>query len=208
MRKLLALVLFLISLPSPAKDLVVNSFPDKAEIRLSSPSGGTIAQKAGETPFKISLAEVLRSYANGNNVFVLEVVKEGYETYRIIIPEFLKSDLTIDVVLTQKNDLEFLKRVDKGMNLLFEAQRMIRSRNYQGAQSKIAEVEQLIPKLSITKELEASAYYLQNDFKRALDYYQQAFAANGENLDAYKMIVYLEKAMGLTKASDTTGAKQ
>lgn len=58
---------------------------------------------------------------------------------------------------------------------------------------KITEVEKAFPRLSVTKELQAAAYYMQNDYKKALDYYQQAFAANMENLDAYKMVLYLEK---------------
>jgi len=186
---------------SLAKDLVVNSTPDKADVRITS-LNGTDVKKAGETPFKIPLSEASATYANGADVFIVEVFKDGYETYRLVIPEFLKADLTLDVILTQRADLETLKKVDKSMADLFEAQRMIRSKNYLGALKKIDEVDKLMPKLSVTKELQAATYYLQNDYKKAFDYYQQAFAANTENLDAYKMILYLEKAMGIKKARD------
>jgi tetratricopeptide (TPR) repeat protein len=182
-----------------AKELIVTSTPNKAEVRILPLSGASDNRKAGETPFSIPIAEAASAYANGSDIFILEVHKEGYETYRVIIPEFIKASINLDVVLNQKNDLETIKKVDKGMTILFEAQRMIRSKNYEGALKKIDEAEAVMPKLSVTKELQAATYYMQNDYKKALDHYQQAFAANTENLDAYKMIVYLEKAMGVKK---------
>lgn len=182
-----------------AKEITVNSTPAKADVKISPLSGGN-GRKAGETPFKISLSEASSTYANGSDIFIVEVLKEGYETYRILIPQFLKAAINLDVVLEQRTDLETIKKIDKGMADLFEAQRMIRSSNYEGAIQKITEVEKAFPRLSVTKELQAAAYYMQNDYKKALDYYQQAFAANMENLDAYKMVLYLEKAMKVSKA--------
>jgi tetratricopeptide (TPR) repeat protein len=196
-------IIILLSTLAYAKDLSINSTPDKAEVRILPLSGGE-ARKAGETPFKIPMNEASSSYANGGDVFMIELIKDGYEPYRMVVPEFIKSDISIDVVLTQRTGLDEIKKIDKGMADLFEAQRMIRSRNYIGAIKKIDEVEKSIPKLSVTKELQGATYYMQNDYKSALDYYQQAYAANTENLDAYKMIVYLEKAMGIRKAKDTS----
>ncbi len=189
------------SLCALAKDLAINSTPDKAEVRIMPLSGGD-PRKAGETPFKIPMVEAAGTYANGGDVFMVEILKDGYEPYRMVVPGFIKSDISIDVVLTQRTGWEDLKKVDKAMTDLFEAQRMIRGRNYEAAMKKIDEVEKVMPKLSVTKELQAAAFYMQNDYKKALDYYQQAYAANTENFDAYKMVQYLEKAMGLTKAKD------
>ena len=196
--KLLTILALLIS-SAFAKEITVNSTPTKADVKISPLSGGN-GRKAGETPYKISLSEASTTYANGSDIFIVEVLKEGYETYRILIPNFLKAAINLDVVLEQKTDLETIKKIDKGMADLFEAQRMIRSSNYEGAIQKITEVEKALPKLSVTKELQAAAYYMQNDYKKALDYYQQAFATNTDNLDAYKMVLYLEKAMSVSKA--------
>jgi tetratricopeptide (TPR) repeat protein len=201
MQLIILLVTLLLSQLAWTKELIINSTPDKAEVRIVPLSGGE-GRKAGETPFKIPVTEASGSYANGADLFIIEVQKEGYEPYRLVVPEFIKSDLNIDIILNQRSDWDTLKKIDKGVTDLFEVQRMIRSRNYDGAIKKIDEVEKYLPKLSVTKELQAAAYYMQNDYKRALDYYQQAYAANTENLDAYKMIVYLEKAMGIKKVKD------
>lgn len=183
-----------------ANDLVISTTPDNAEIRIKRLTEPT-ARKAGQSPFKMSLSQLLSNYANGSDMFMIEVIKEGHETYRAVLPAFVKSDLNMQVILQPRADWEEYKKIDKAIAELFEAQRMIRSKNYDGATKKIEEVEKNYPHLSVTKELKASSYYLRNDYKKALDYFQQAYYANTENLDAYKMMVYLEKAMGVKKAS-------
>ena len=183
-----------------ANDLVISTTPDNAEIRIKRLTEVN-ARKAGQSPFKMSLSQLITNFASGSDMFMIEVVKEGHETYRTVLPSFVKSDVSMQVVLQPRADWEEYKKIDKAIAELFEAQRMIRSKNYDGATKKIEEVEKNYPHLSVTRELKASSYYLRNDYKKALDYYQQAYYANTENLDAYKMMVYLEKAMGVKKSS-------
>ena len=198
--KLAVLSLFFIILCSSARatDLVVTTTPEKAEIKVSMLNGGN-AVKVGETPFKMSVKEISTNYVNNSEIFVVEVIKEGHEAYRIIVPSFLKSTIKLEVVLQPKPELIENKKIDKLVNELFEVQRLIRAQNYSTAGSKIEELEKRYPKLSITKELKASSFYLQNDYKKALDFYGQAYFANSENIDAYKMMVYLEKSLGIKK---------
>lgn len=199
--KYIYIILLILSFSfSHANDLVISTTPDNAEIRIRRLTD-TTSRKAGQSPFKMPLSQLLSSYASGSDMFMIEVVKEGHEVYRTVLPSFVKADVSMQILLQPRADWEEYKKIDKAIAELFEAQRMIRSKNYDGAGKKIDEVEKNYPHLSITKELKASSYYLRNDYKKALDYYQQAYYANTENLDAYKMMVYLEKSMGVKKAS-------
>lgn len=182
-----------------ANELVVTTTPEKAEIKVSLLQGVSEKVKIGESPFKMSLKEISNNYLNDSELFILEIIKEGHEPYRVVVPTFLKSTMSLDLVLQPKSEWDETKKTDKLVNELFEVQRLIRAQNYSTAASKIEELEKKHPRLSIIKELKASGYYLQSDYKKALDFYKQAYFANSENIDAYKMMVYLEKSLGVTK---------
>lgn len=187
--------------------LSITSTPGEADIYLGPIHGNVTLNKAGATsadgkkPFVIDMKDVIANYSQ-SEVFAIEIRKKGFESKNYIIPKLDKADLTIEVNLTRISKFEKAKEIDQIIAELFDAQRLIRGKNYSDAQQKLLEVEKITGDLSVNKELLGSAYYLQGDYKKALAYFQMAYMTNPDNLDAYKMIVYLEKSMGVTKAKD------
>jgi tetratricopeptide (TPR) repeat protein len=84
-------------------------------------------------------------------------------------------------------------------------QRQIRSKDYANAVKRLDELEKDFPHYSIIYELKGSAFYLDKQFKQALNYYRKAFSVNPENRDAYIMKVYLEEKFELKPAAGTNG---
>ena len=48
-------------------------------------------------------------------------------------------------------------------------------------------------------ELLGSAYYLKKDFRSSLGAYRKAFSLNPDNMDAYRMKLYLEKSFNVAQ---------
>lgn len=200
-------ILAFVAAPAWALKLEVRSNPEKAEVRMRLLNSVEL-KKIGETPLETTVEEFVRSYAEGQDAVILEVFKPGHEPYRMTMPLFLKSDFMLDVNLEKKSGYDEIKKIDGAIAELFEAQRMIRSQNYDAAITKLQALEKTFPNTSVAKELLGAAHYLKKDFKAALDFYQQAVSANTDNLDAAKMVQYLEKTMGLKKAGDPAVRQQ
>lgn len=153
-------------------------------------------QMIGNTPFESDIDKLVSGYAP-SSMFVLTIEKDGFETQSIIMGNLLKTTMNLSLILKPKvNFLEF-KKIDKSINVLFEAQRLIRAQQYDEAISilKRAEVDQEY--ISIIPELIASTYYLKRDMAASLTWYEKAFRINPENKDAFLMKSYLRKSLGL-----------
>lgn len=187
-----------------AADLKIRSNIEETAIFIS-PNAKIKANQIGLTPkqgtkdednfFKQSL-DSLSSYTV-NKSFILELRKDGFEPYRILIPYVKGNDIVIDVNLTRSSNLEMLKEIDAITNKLFNAQRLIRAKNYDDAITFLTKIDGEYPGLSVVKELIGASWYMKKDYKRSYGFYRQAFYANAENKDAQKMLLYLEKSMGI-----------
>lgn len=178
-----------------AKDFKIASNPSEAELFAVSPADGT-KTKLGKTPFKRPLSDLLDNYVKGN-IFLLEISKEGYETYRMLVTKTSNVEIDLKVNLTLKNDIKKIKLKDKMIDDLFTAQRLIRSRNFTGAITLLDKLEDKFKKYSVISELKGTTYYLMGNLEKALAEYRLAFSKNTDNVDAYKMKTYLEKKMGV-----------
>jgi|GEM_PF-592274 len=194
--RLLAMSLLLVMTQfSWAEDLSITSNPEQAEVwvRQNSNNPGV---KIGKTPLKLSMNEVVNNYAK-SNVFILEIVKEGFETYRLLLTRTGSNDIELAVNMEVSKNLKMVKDVDYLVNQLFDIQRQIRVKDYTNAISKLEQLEKDFPHYSVVYELKGSAYYLNKDFAKALSYYRKAFSINPENRDAYVMKLYLEEKFNL-----------
>ena len=190
---LLALASF--ALTARAGELIINTDPARADIYVS-PLNENKLIKVGVAPFNRSISEIISAYIH-KSAFVIEVQKEGYVTKRYILPSVGSTDVSLMVNLEINDNLKVMRQFDSLANQLFEAQRQIRGKNYDKALQILDKQENLFPQVSIIPELSASAYYLQKDLDKSLDAYKKAVAINSENLDAFKMKLFLEKSMGL-----------
>jgi tetratricopeptide (TPR) repeat protein len=177
-----------------AEQLKLKSDPVDAKVFIRD-LGGVQNIKIGNTPYEGSILDLAANYAK-SNFFLIVIEKDGYETQSILLSDLLKSDIELNINLTPKEDILHYRKLDKNVNDIMEAQRLLRAQQFDEAISllKATEVEQ--PKLSIIPEIIGSAFYLKKEQRTSLSYFEKAYRMNPENKDAYTMKMYLRKALG------------
>lgn len=186
-----------------AEDISVTSNPEQAEVFVKNPNTKERV-KVGKTPIKMSMNDMVNNFAR-SNVFMIEIEKEGFDPYRVLMTRTGSNDIELLVNMEISKNMKLIKDLDFLMSQLFEVQRQIRSKDYNSALKKLDDLEKDFPHYSIIYELKGSAYYLDKQFKQALNYYRKAFSVNPENRDAYIMKVYLEEKFELKPASGSNG---
>ena len=178
-----------------AADLKIKSDPENAVVYIREASSNK-RNKLGETPLKISLDDVFNNYTK-DRTFVIEIEKNGHKNYNMLVSIFNKADINFDVKMEVSHSVELTKNFDMIVSQLFEAQRLLRDKNYPSAIETLTTLSKKHGNLSTVYELLGSAYYLKKDFQNALSSYRKAFSLNADNSDAYSMKLYLEKALGV-----------
>ncbi len=189
-------IIFLImSSVTLSEEISITSNPERAIISVKNAQTGQEVS-IGKTPYKGNLETIVANVASGS-VFMLELKKNGFEPYRILITKTGSSDIAINVNMDVSRSMKMTQDFDLLMNELFDAQRMIRLKDYASSMEKLNVLIKKFPHFSIVYELKGSVFYLMKEFKRSLTFYRKAFATNSKNRDAYRMKIYLEKKFKL-----------
>ena len=191
----LTILMTLLSLQVFAAKIDIKSNPEEAEIYIYF-DDNMAPQKLGKTPYSYNLEELIKTYVKKNN-FIIEIRKEGFDPYKVLFTKTSGLDVELSVNLDVSKEIKMIKKHDMLMTELFDVQKMIRSKNFQDALTKLTGLEKDYPHFSIIAELKATNYYMMKDVEKALSYYRKAFALNSENVDSYKMKLYLEKKLGI-----------
>lgn len=191
------LILFFITAflgaPSYAQELKLSSDPVGASVSVRDTTGAMLSV-LGKTPLTRNIQELSGQSKSGFVVIAIE--KDGYLPQSILVSSLLKSEMVIHVNLDPFQDHLNYKNIDKVISDLFEAQRLIRSQQYDEAISFLKTIEEKESNISVIPEMIAGGYYLKKDMKTALTWYRKAYRLNTENKDASTLKAYLEKALG------------
>lgn len=171
-----------------AREISIQSSPKGAEIIIVNSKG---VVPIGKTPLKLDW-DMVAGKAENENSFQLKISKEGYISENIYISNLGKNNIFLNTQLKLDYNAKYVKKIDSLVGELFKAQRLVRSKNYQGAIKLLEDLENKHKHFSVIYELKAGAYYLNKDFNKALSLYRQAFEVNPNNLEAFKMKNYLE----------------
>ena len=197
-KEILAITIFITSISALlASEFNVTSHPAGAEVFVKSPSQNKLTS-LGKTPLKIPIADIINKYGTGPS-FVAEIVKEGFDPYNILITHMGSTDINLKINLQIARNIKITKKFDFIMSSMFEAQRLMRNKDYKGAVGILDPLARKYPYFSTIFELKGIAWYLQKDFNKSLSNYRKAFSVNHENNDAYSVMLYLEKALGVKK---------
>ena len=201
MKNLLLAFIFIFPMISFGNYLTLTSNPSSADVFVINTTDNKRV-KIGRTPFEISMQEVVTNFSE-SQVFLIEVVKEGYEDYRVMVGQVGSNQVDLTINLSPVKTVLEQKTTDELMAQLFDIQRQIRTKDYSNAIDRLTALDKKFPNYSIISELIGSAYYLDQKFKEALSYYRKAFSINPENKDAFIMKNYLEKKFNLTSPKGT-----
>lgn len=196
MKLFLPLVFLLIfSFKGLAEELSIISNPIECVVYVKNAETGKRV-KVGKTPFKGDLDQISRNITDGN-VFMIEVEKPGFETYRILLTRLSNVDMKLSVNLEVDSDMRLTQDFDLLSSELFDVQRMVRNKDYNNSLEKLKILEKKFPHFSIVYEMQGSVYYLMKEFKKSLSFYRKAFGVNPKNREAFMMKSYLENKFKL-----------
>lgn len=181
-----------------AKDLKVSTYPEASEIFVKALSDSDF-KKIGVSPLSISFDDIVKNFTN-SDVFIVEIRKDDYKPFRIIISEFGSADVELTTRLEAKNDYEMTSSIEEVASEILESQRLVRASKYDEGLEKLRQLEKKYSKVSLISEMQGNIFYLKKDYRKALDAYTTAFLHNPKNLDAYRMKLYLEKSLTPTSS--------
>lgn len=195
MKYLILIALIFTVLSSQAAEVRVKSNPSGSIVFTENAKTGKRV-KIGKTPLVVSWDE-LESKNGKDTPFIIDVSKEGFNPYRLLVVGLKKEDLELSANLDVQANIKHVEDFDFLMGDLFDIQRLIRTRDYKDALDKLARLERKFPHYSVIPELRGSIHYLNKDLKRSLASYRKAFSLNSKNRDAYRMKKYLETHFGI-----------
>lgn len=193
-KQLFIFYIFILNL-SFADEIKIASDPSEANIFIRD-FGGTVKHKLGKSPYNGNVQDLANTYAK-SNFFMLILEKDGFQSQSIALSDLLKSDINLKVNLEPVQDFIKYKNIDKSISEMFEAQRLVRSQQFDNALEILKRIESSESNLSSVPELMGAIYYLKKDLKTSLAYYKKAFRLNPDNKDAFQMKAYLEKSLGV-----------
>lgn len=177
-----------------AEEIIIKSNIKDAIVQILGKNGR--AKTIGKTPLKTTL-EVIKSGAENKSSAQIQIVKEGFRPYSLVVPLMEGIEMNIYGTLEVDHDVKFAQDVDLLVADLFDTLRMIRLKDYDSAFKKLDLLEKKFPQYSIIYEMRGMGYYLKKEFKKSLNFYRKAFGMNPKNREAYKMKNYLQKKFGL-----------
>lgn len=183
-----------------AQDISIKSNPEHADVYFVSEAGKKIT--VGKTPYSSPLAMV-SSFQGGGATYTIEVIKDGFEPYRIIIPSITNGEINLFVNLEIDKNIKMTREFDQLVTELFDVQRMVRTKDTSSAKRKLVALEKKFPHFSVVYEMLGSVEYLEKNYSKSLSMYRKAYSVNPENRDAFKMMTYLEKKFNIHKAGTT-----
>jgi tetratricopeptide (TPR) repeat protein len=172
-----------------AGKFIIKSEPSGALVMVQASQGGA-QTKVGVTPLEIDHSQI-EAITNGV-AFKIELVKQGFEAYKLLVASSAKEDFTWQVVLEPAIEDKANPDIDFLVSELFEAQRLVRAKDLKGAMMRLNALEQKFPNVSSVYEMKGSVNYLNKDFNVALSEYRKAFTLNPQNKIAQQMKAYLE----------------
>jgi tetratricopeptide (TPR) repeat protein len=182
-----------------ASELKITSNPEDCEVVVKNAQTGQ-ESTLGKTPYTGNLETISQNVA-GSNVFMVQLKKEGFEPMRIIVTKVGNTDIVLSANLEISKNITLNRDFDTLAGELFDVQRLIRVKDYDSSLKKLDQLEKKFPHFSVVYEMKGSVFYLTKEYKRALAYYRKAFATNPDNMDAYRMKIYLEKKFNITSTA-------
>lgn len=194
------IILLIILLQSCTSTMIrIESVPEKAEVSVSI-LGGNKRQVLGVTP--LTQTEIPAEF-KGVPV-TIEIAHPGYLTETIIVPDVsglnidLRKNLTSVENATSQEKAARIEKLNRSIDLIFDAVNKAQMNNKEGALKTLAEVKTRQPDLSATYEIEGNIYMMSGDYKSALTAYSEAIKYNPDQINLIQMKARLEKLLGVT----------
>ncbi len=208
--KIFFLILSTVGCASGSISILTN--PSDAEVYVVPISGGN-GKLIGKTPLNKDANAIVEA-VGGKKSAILRIKKQGYETTDILVTDLTQSDLSLSKEMrlpeleeyklktSAERAAELMKQQEDtnfAIDILFEAQRLIRDDNLNAAEAKLKESYLKNPSISATQEMLGGIYFMRKNYKAALRSYELAILANPANASASRMKSIIENLLGIEK---------
>jgi tetratricopeptide (TPR) repeat protein len=168
--------------------------PPRADIYVKPLDSGEF-KKIGVTPALIRSSDIDEKNGGSGPLYV-EFRKPGYKTKSILVTEMSAVDLTIDRSLEVESGLDDQRNINWVIDTMFEVKDLVQMRDFGKAIKLIDNLKKMVPQVAAVYELEGGVYFLQRQYKRALDSYRLAARYNPRNPENIRMRDLLEERLG------------
>lgn len=192
------LVLFFFFASCGSQEITIRSTPDKADVYLARLGKGE-REKIGQTPLTLDDDTLEKLDETKDTLVVLEVERSGYMREQILINDFGATNVNYEFELKVNNIANIIKNIDLVSGDLFKAQKLMRSGGYDDSIKLLKDLNKKFPYSSVINELIGGAHFFKKDYKNSLIYYDLAYKYDPDNVDAYKMLQYLESELGVQR---------
>jgi tetratricopeptide (TPR) repeat protein len=177
--------------------LSLKSTPDKAQVKVVDPDGEI--RSLGETPVSIPLNQV---FQNGAYVQLI-VESSGHNPEKVLLTKpQIETSYNLSFKLNKETqDLDAMKTIDNLERIAVEianAQRLMYAKRSEEAETILKRVVDEFPAVSVGYDMLGNIYYMKNDYRQALKYYETALELNPTNLERKRVV---EKIKGMTRST-------
>lgn len=167
----------------------INSFPREAQVSILKGNGEL--NSIGATPYEGPRNSL---FSSGSSSSYLRISKDGYQTKELLVtgPE---SSQNVDLLISLAKDSETKSAniptpldIERYSKLLLKSNRLIQSKKFDEAQIVLDQLILNYPSTSAPYDLKANVYYLQHNYSKAIENYQQSVSINPENRESSLMI--------------------
>jgi tetratricopeptide (TPR) repeat protein len=196
-------MLFLLGCGS-SQTLSIKTNPPKAQVFIKE-LGSAKKEKIGETPILLE-EDIINKFVNpGNAPVMIEITMRGYQKQQFIVNDLGKTSIDYDIDLEVHNFTNIITKIDTVGSHLIEAQKLMRAGNYENSIDILKNLLQDYPSSSIVNEFMGAAYYMKKDYLNSLNYYETAAKYGHKNIDAFKMMKYLEDVLKVKRPQSKKG---
>lgn len=176
--------------------VAVRSSPPEAEVSVMIP-GKEAPRSLGKTPYNADLSTLNDIVNEGAIVLIIE--KRGYISQQYVVPNLSSGELDIEANLLPNLPSNY-QEVNRIIALTLKAERFILENRLKEALETADEIKKLNENVASAYEIEATAYFLQNDFQKSRFAWVRALELEPNNPEAQTMLAQVEQKLGV-KAS-------
>lgn len=171
----------------------VKSTPPEAEVSVLLP-GKETPKALGKTPYSADLSDVAEIVNEGTIVLVVQ--KRGYVAQHFVVPNLAGGELAIDASLMPNLPTNY-QEVNRIIGKVLAAERLLLENRTKEALEAAAEIQKMNENVAIAYEIEAAAYYLQNELEKSRFAWIRALELEPDNAQAQSVLARVEEKLGI-----------
>lgn len=154
------------------QDMTITTSPDGVDVKVIGQDGGV--RNVGKTPLNLNT----NKFFQGEDMIKVYLSKPSHQTKILYLNKpSLYSNMKVSAQLDEKNqarDILSQEKIEYISKQIAEAQRHSFSKNFSRAKNILEELIEQYPGISVSYDLIANIYYLNNDLSKALFFYEKA----------------------------------